>query len=184
MIIQHTYRGIDYILSNEDLKEGAKVYPISNGRVCENTVYIHYEYDFKIYSSGFPDEPHTILEMNYRNGENKPYEVRTDYGFGPKETYYKIIASLNKADYIVIRQKKRTNKHTYLYVLDKISRSTHIAIGPRKMHLGFTLINFLTKEELKVLKEFRTAELKPLPRFTNEEYSLIDVLNNIDMKIE
>ena len=39
--------------------------------------------------TGFPDEPHTIINLNY--SENKHEQVRTDHGFGPIESYYKII---------------------------------------------------------------------------------------------
>ena len=52
MIIKHTVNNIDYILSNENLCVGDKVYPISRGRTCELTnpkksYHIHYEYDFR-----------------------------------------------------------------------------------------------------------------------------------------
>lgn len=65
MIVKYTKNKIDYILSNENLEKGDKVYPISRGRCCTyhihlSSYYVHYEYDFRDFCSGFPDDPHVI----------------------------------------------------------------------------------------------------------------------------
>ena len=83
--------GIRYTLSNDDLQVGDKVYPIGRGYVTKGE-FILGELDFRDFMSGFPDEPHTILDLNYDNGrQGKAYQVRTDMGFSPIESYYKII---------------------------------------------------------------------------------------------
>jgi hypothetical protein len=40
-------------------------------------------------TSGFPNEPHIILDL--KHSDYKPYEVRTDHGYSPKERYFKIV---------------------------------------------------------------------------------------------
>lgn len=90
--MQTTYKlnGKIYTLSNEGLVEGDKVWPISFGRT-ENGVYYHEEFQFpRPEWNEFPDEPHTIEDLHH--SEFKPYEIRTDYGFGPVEKYFKIIS--------------------------------------------------------------------------------------------
>jgi len=84
----HTYNGKIYTLSNEGLVEGDKVFPISFG-TTENGIFTH-EY-FKFFEwDYFPDDPHTIEDLYY--SDFKPYEIKTDHGFGPIEKYYKIIS--------------------------------------------------------------------------------------------
>lgn len=75
-------------LTNENLKVGDKVFPISHGRIIENE-YIHEKFDYGYYTSGFPTSPDTILDLNY--SRYKPYQIRTDSGYGPIEKYYKIV---------------------------------------------------------------------------------------------
>jgi hypothetical protein len=92
MKIEKVYNNIRYTLSNEDLQVGDKVYPIARGRCLDGGGWILHDIDFRYFMTGFPDEPHTILDLNYDNGrQGKPYQVRTNYGFSPIERYYKII---------------------------------------------------------------------------------------------
>ena len=71
------------------------MYPIARGRCLDNGDWILHEIEFeskyvkRLNTSGFPDEPHTILNLHY--SDYKPYEVQTNIGFSPKECYYKII---------------------------------------------------------------------------------------------
>ena len=89
MIIEKVHNEIRYTLSNENLKVGDKVFPIANGRCLDNRGWILHDFDFRDFMSGFPDEPHTIESLKYST--YKPYEVKTDMGFSPKECYYKVI---------------------------------------------------------------------------------------------
>jgi len=89
MKIEHVHNGIRYTLSNDGLNVNDKVYPIAWGRCLENGGWILHNLDFSELTSGFPDEPHTILDL--KHSEYKPYQVRTDMGYGPIEIYYKII---------------------------------------------------------------------------------------------
>lgn len=83
-----------YTLTNENLKEGDRVYPILNGRVREDGTFIIHDIEFMskyqkdFNTSGFPGEPHRI--ENLKHSDYKPYEVRTDHGYGPIEKYFKI----------------------------------------------------------------------------------------------
>jgi hypothetical protein len=89
MKIEKHHNGIRYTLSNEDLQEGDKVYPIADGRCLEGGGWILHGFTFKDYCTGFPNEPHTIKKINYST--YKPNQTQTDHGHGPIETYYKII---------------------------------------------------------------------------------------------
>jgi hypothetical protein len=90
MITTHNYNGKIYTLSNENLQVGDKVYPISQGKCdSKNFTYEHWEFDYRLVCTGWKSEPHTILDLHYST--YKPYEIHTDYGFGPVEHYFKII---------------------------------------------------------------------------------------------
>ena len=87
MIIEKIHNKLRYTLSNDNLEVGDRVYSIANGRCIGGDRWILHEIDFK--HSGFPEEPHII--KNLHHSDYKPYEIQTDHGFGPRETYYKII---------------------------------------------------------------------------------------------
>lgn len=89
MKIETVHNNIRYTLSNDNLKVGDSVYPIAKGRVVNNNEFIYHNFDFSESMSGFPDDPDIIEDLNY--SEYKPYEVRTDNGWSPKESYFKII---------------------------------------------------------------------------------------------
>jgi hypothetical protein len=92
MKIEKVHNKIRYTLSNENLKVGDGVFPIANGRCLDDGGWILHDLDFRDFMSGFPDEPHIIMDLNYDNGrQGKPYQVRTDKGYSPIECYYKII---------------------------------------------------------------------------------------------
>jgi hypothetical protein len=83
-----------YTLTNDGLKKGDRVYPILNGRVQDDGTFIIHDIEFEsryvegLNTSGFPDEPHTIEDI--KHSDYKPYQVRTDHGYGPIEKYFKI----------------------------------------------------------------------------------------------
>lgn len=78
-----------HLLTNEELAVGDKVFPIAHGWNDGRTWYL-IGVDYSFTCSGWPTEPHTILDLNYSN--DKTYQVRTDHGFGPIEGYFKLIA--------------------------------------------------------------------------------------------
>ena len=96
MKVEKVLNGIRYTLSNQNLQVGDKVYPIARGRCLDNGGWILHEIEFEskyvegLNTSGFPDEPHTILDLKHSK-DYKPYEVRTDMGYSPIECYFKII---------------------------------------------------------------------------------------------
>lgn len=101
MEIEKYLNKVRYTLSNENLEVGDQVFPIGRGRIREDGKFILHNLDFTDYMSGFPDEPHTILDLNHSG--YKPYEVRTDHGYSPKESFFKII---KKEKHIVEWSKK------------------------------------------------------------------------------
>jgi hypothetical protein len=58
MKIEKIYKGVRYTLSNEGLEVNDKVYPIAQGRCCEDGSFILHELDFRDFMCGFPNEPH------------------------------------------------------------------------------------------------------------------------------
>ena len=83
-----------YTLTNDNLKNGDRVYPIVNGRVQDDGTFIIHDIEFAsryvegLNTSGFPYEPHTIEDT--KHSDYKPYQVRTDHGYSPIERYFKI----------------------------------------------------------------------------------------------
>lgn len=88
MKTKYVYENVEYTFSNENLKVGDKVFPISRGKVTDDK-FEHWEFDFRDFMCGFPDEPHIILDLHHSN--YKPYQSRTDHGYSPIECYFKII---------------------------------------------------------------------------------------------
>jgi hypothetical protein len=90
MIVKHKYNGKEYTLTNENLQVGDKVYSISWGRSdSKNFTWNHEYFDWRNLVSGWKSEPHTILDLHH--SDYKPYEVHTDHGYGPVESYFKIL---------------------------------------------------------------------------------------------
>lgn len=93
MILEIIENNIKYILSNENLKTDDKVFPISRG-ICKKNKYTHEEVWLVRYLNGelmcgLPNDPHIIKDLNY--SDYKPYQIHTSHGFGPIESYFKII---------------------------------------------------------------------------------------------
>jgi hypothetical protein len=103
MKIEKVHNGIRYTLSNENLAVGDKVYPIAWGRCLDGGDWIFHELNFNNACSGFPDEPHTILDLHY--SDYKPEQIRTDMGYSPIECYYKIIKMEKHEEYMTGRWK-------------------------------------------------------------------------------
>lgn len=91
MKVEHIHKGKRYIFSNDNLIEGDETFPIARGRVGPNNEFIYHGFQFEGYMTGFPDDSHTILNLKHAP-EYKPYEVQTNHGFGPIESYFKIVA--------------------------------------------------------------------------------------------
>lgn len=49
----------------------------------------YYIRELSVEFSGFPDDPHIILSLD--SGRSKSYQTQTDKGFGPRESYFKLI---------------------------------------------------------------------------------------------
>lgn len=89
MIIEKIVNKIRYTLSNDNLHVGDKVFPIGRGRCTDNGEWIFHELDFNHIMTDFPNDPHKILDLEY--SEYKLHSVRTDHGYSPIESYYKVI---------------------------------------------------------------------------------------------
>ncbi len=87
MKIEHHIKSKRYTLSNDNIKNGDLVYPIANGRCLDDGSWILHSFYWTEFM--FPNEPHRVI--NTKHGTYKPYQIRTDHGYGPIEKYYKII---------------------------------------------------------------------------------------------
>lgn len=86
MKLEKVKEGIRYTFSNEGVNDGDLTWPLIHGR-CTDEGWIMHDtswHDFDL------EKPHVIKNTKH-DPKYKPYEVRTDKGYGPKETYFKII---------------------------------------------------------------------------------------------
>lgn len=77
-----------HLLTNEGLSVGDKVFPIVHGW-NDGKIWYLTDIDYSLVCSGWPTEPHTLLNLNH--SDDKSYQVRTDHGYGPIEKYFKLI---------------------------------------------------------------------------------------------
>lgn len=124
MLIEKVWEGIRYTLSNDNLKVNDEVFPIANGRCTDDGGWILHEIEFEcrhfkdFVPSGFPDEPHTILDL--KHSDYKPYQIRTDQGYGPIEKYYKIVKKeKQEKEYREIGGLKMTTKNEWVEIPTK-----------------------------------------------------------------
>jgi hypothetical protein len=89
MLVEKVHNEIRYTLSNQNLQVGDEVFPIAHGRCLDGGGWILHGFAWEDYVSGFPSDPHTILDL--KNSDYKPEQVHTDHGTGPIEMYYKVI---------------------------------------------------------------------------------------------
>ena len=84
-----------HLFTNSKLKIGDKVFPLANGIQIDGEHYINNfdiycgDEDFHILAiTGWPSEPHTILEFYKENGIKY---IQTDKGYSPAKVYFKHI---------------------------------------------------------------------------------------------
>ena len=88
------FDGKTSFMTNENLEIGDKVFPMVKGMNKDNKYYVCSIADYKDAlmlkaCTGWPDDPHTILDLNH--SDDKSYQIRTNYGYGPVEQYFKVI---------------------------------------------------------------------------------------------
>jgi hypothetical protein len=88
MNVEKVHGNFRYTLTNKCLAVGDEVFPIAWGKT-ENGLFLFHELDYSFCSSGFPDDPHIIKDLNH--SDYKPYEIHTNKGYGPVETYFRIM---------------------------------------------------------------------------------------------
>lgn len=71
--------------SNEDLQVGDETFTLVWGYTPNQE---HFVTDIR-WQDYDPRDPHIILDLNH--SPSKSHEVRTNHGYGPKESYFKII---------------------------------------------------------------------------------------------
>jgi hypothetical protein len=63
-----------------------------------------------------------------------------------------------RSDFYVWRVRHPRNMHNYLLILDKVSSSCHLVIGPRKVRIkGHVLDNILTDKDIERLRKLRKS---------------------------
>jgi hypothetical protein len=85
----------EYFLSNQNLKVGDKVFPLLAGYTKGGTYYVS-DIRTEDFMTGFPNDPHTIKDLHH--SDYKPYQIRTDKGYGVAEIYFKLVADREKSD--------------------------------------------------------------------------------------
>ena len=105
MIHEYAYGGAIYVFTNDGLVAGDEVHPISRG-MCKGDKFEHHYFDLRDFMCGFPDDPHTIIDLHH--SDYKPYQCRTSHGFGPIEKYFKVVEvrpmrPMLSDDHVVIR---------------------------------------------------------------------------------
>lgn len=98
MKVEHVLDNYRYTLSNDNLKVNDEVFPIAFGRCLDNGDWILHKFEWGEHS-GFPNSPHIIQDLSHSN--YKPYQVRTDHGYGPCEKYFKIIKKERVENHII-----------------------------------------------------------------------------------
>jgi len=173
-----------YTFSNENLNVGDRVYPISRGTAKEG-VYTHEKFDFRDFMTGFFSDPHIIKNLHHSD-DYKPYEISTDHGYGPVESYFKII-------------KKE-------YLEDTVSPQLHDYYKKKRLEaerkeLGMMYVVYSDRDGVKDVQEFQIIELNPrigngesegIGKYTYSRYVIdntefpyeIDIIDGEDSSIE
>lgn len=160
MKVKYKYKGIDYVLTNDNLKVGDFVYPIGRGfcSTAEKEFIFDSIFDFRYHTSGFPTSPHTI--KNLHHSDYKPYEVQTDMGYGPIETYFQVIVSMDPARYEITEFTTRNFVHSKkvetILVRDTHTGAIVLSIIDNKISQHFLLKKwkFFPKEDIEKIKAY------------------------------
>lgn len=97
-VLYKAYTGdkkVKLFLCSRDVQVGDKVFPFIRGHMDDVIVSPFHPkvyWDTRDFISGYPDEPHTVLDLNHTKNEcNDAYKIRTDMGYGSIGRYIKII---------------------------------------------------------------------------------------------
>ena len=101
MVVEHIIDNFRYTFSNQKLKKGDKVYRLSYGRCLEDNSFVLQKLSFEHIQINYPE---VIVNLKYN--KFKSHEVKTTYGFYPKESLFKII----KAETFVINEDDSTGE--------------------------------------------------------------------------
>ena len=85
-------------LCTTDIHEGDKVLSLLNGHfedVANDPFGSNVDWDYPEFLDYYPNEMHTILDMNHSDYE--PYRIRTDHGYGSSGRYVKILGEIDPA---------------------------------------------------------------------------------------
>ena len=171
MKISYTYTKIDYLFTNENLKEVDKVYSISRGYCSKEIGYIHHEFDFHMFTE-YIDDPHIITNLHH--SDYLPYQISTNNGYGPVESYYKLMPiSLNKNDYEVHLYKGK------IRIVDKSTLSTVVFFNENDIdtvYKHFQLITWLTYKDMLDIIEYMNAPMKGI--FQKNTFDLAEILKD------
>ena len=77
-----------HLLTNVGIEVGDRVFPLTIGYNDGQDYYVMAINTSKS-CSGWPDDPHIVLNLDY--SRSKSYQVETDKGYGPRECFFKLI---------------------------------------------------------------------------------------------
>jgi hypothetical protein len=196
MILKVTEKGIRYTLTNEGLAVGDETFPISEGKVVDGK-YVHEGLCLARYGGGkydelmcgLPNDPHIILDLHHDT--YKPYEVRTNHGYGPVEHYFKIVEQFPVID-MYVYERPENNLNNYLkpmngerFALTKCSHMNFQLYDKMFMQMSIMSNDDYEKENnLRVIREARGDVLIAglgiglivLPIMNKPEVTSVDVL--------
>lgn len=74
-------------LCTKDIQKGDKTYPF-----CSQEG----EWDYCDSTTGWSNDPHTMINMKYHENEYNPFAYATSHGFGSKGMYVKVVCQINE----------------------------------------------------------------------------------------
>lgn len=91
----------DYVFSNEGITVGDETFTITDNRLVDGECTLTglrlrsgMRSDEKEYYTGFPNDPHIILDLEHST--DRSHQVRTNHGYGPVESYFKVVRVMKR----------------------------------------------------------------------------------------
>lgn len=97
----------DYVFSNDGIMVGDETFTITDNQLVDGECTLTglrlrsgMRSDEKEYCTGFPNDPHIILDLEH--SADRSHQVRTNHGYGPIESYFKVVRVIERKPVIPI----------------------------------------------------------------------------------
>lgn len=91
----------DYVFSNEGIVVGDETFTITDNQLIDGECTLTglrlrsgMRSDEREYCTGFPNDPHII--QNLKHSDYRSHEVKTNHGYGPVESYFKVVKVIKR----------------------------------------------------------------------------------------